>query len=765
MEIARLFGEQHPRLVQFPVVLLLTALIFDVAGLIWRSERSHWCGKLLMCAGTISLLAAFICGIFAEIWAGRAGIPHQEIKWHELVATAASWGFVALLAWRLFLDPNRRRALTTYVCVGLGFFILLGIAAYLGGQLVFEYGAAVRGARSNAVLTLHDLNTLAQRQTDENLRYSDWMHHTFGWLVLALCVTLLVRQLWPQRAPRLRWVGPGLLVKGGVFLLFFADLDLYALSNVRQLYDREVQMHKLLSLILISVGLYGILRLRRATETEKSEAQVHFQNRLVAALALVGGALLFTHVHTVAPYANVAAGVYINHVIMGIVALAIGAVKLWEPATRIGYRRKLLFPALLGLEAFLLITYTEGLPWYVGYGHYNRWGPNGGCIAPFGKFRAELVYNPDTSQMDVGLLDRFEDKPLSIGVSNVNVLISRGYQETVVPLNLTDAGSFRGKADFLKDATFFGATLTLPDGRTGYFDPWVIPSVRPVPPNEVARFSCPMHEGIRADTEGQCPLCGMPLAPIPNQMTTELHDAKFTMRLEYAGNTLRFVPAFAATGRTVSDLLVVHEHLLHLIIVSDDLESFDHVHPVRKDDGSFTIDYRFPRPGNFLLFADITPRGERSQVFRLPLHVRGDTPSQATPKQWLDRSREIGPYHVELISQPRKLTAQRPATFLFRLSRDGKPMIDLEPYIGAMGHCVIISQDAQLYLHSHPEQLTPIPSRGGPEVSFHTQFHKPGKYKIWGQFKRGSEIVVADFIVNVGKPFLPSWLVNALVFD
>jgi uncharacterized membrane protein len=308
MEIARFLGEQHPRLVQFPVVLLLTALLLDAAGLIWRSERSHWCARLLMCAGTVMLLAAFICGIFAEIWAGRAGIPHAQIKWHELVATVAAWGFVALLAWRLFLSANRRRALTGYVCVGLGFFALLAVAAYLGGQLVFDYGAAVRGARSNAVLTLHDLNTLAQRQTDDNLRYSDLMHHIFGWLVLALCVTLLVRRFWPQRAPKLSWVGPGLMIKGGVFLLFFADLDLYALRDLRQFFDREVQMHKLLALILIGVGLYGLHRIWRAAAIEKFEAQVHFQNRLVATLALVGGALLFTHVHTVAPYANVAGG-------------------------------------------------------------------------------------------------------------------------------------------------------------------------------------------------------------------------------------------------------------------------------------------------------------------------------------------------------------------------------------------------------------------------------------------------------------------------
>ena len=83
-----------------------------------------------------------------------------------------------------------------------------------------------------------------------------------------------------------------------------------------------------------------------------------------------------------------------------------------------------------------------------------------------------------------------------------------------------------------------------------------------------------------------------------------------------------------------------------------------------------------------------------------------------------------------------------------------------------MGHCVIISQDTQSYLHSHPEQLAAQSSpdaRGGPEVSFHTKFPKPGRYKVWGQFKRGDEIIMADFVVDVANPILPTWLVNALL--
>jgi hypothetical protein len=129
---------------------------------------------------------------------------------------------------------------------------------------------------------------------------------------------------------------------------------------------------------------------------------------------------------------------------------------------------------------------------------------------------------------------------------------------------------------------------------------------------------------------------------------------------------------------------------------------------------------------------------------------------------------------VELVSQPRTLYAGLETTLMFRLSdAQGKPLTDLAPYIGAMGHCVVISEDTATYLHSHPQQLmTPAPDeRGGPVVAFHTVFPKPGVYRVWGQFRRpgkggpggSDDLVIADFTVEVKAPWVPAKVVNFFV--
>jgi hypothetical protein len=44
-------------------------------------------------------------------------------------------------------------------------------------------------------------------------------------------------------------------------------------------------------------------------------------------------------------------------------------------------------------------------------------------------------------------------------------------------------------------------------------------------------------------------------------------------------------------------------------------------------------------------------------------------------------------------------------------------------------------------------------------------FPRPGRYKAWGQFKRGGEVIVADFVVEVAAPLLPRALTDLLIFD
>ena len=54
---------------------------------------------------------------------------------------------------------------------------------------------------------------------------------------------------------------------------------------------------------------------------------------------------------------------------------------------------------------------------------------------------------------------------------------------------------------------------------------------------------------------------------------------------------------------------IMHEKLLHLIVVSKDLTYFDHLHPEYVGGGQFEINTKFPAGGHYQLIADFTPQG------------------------------------------------------------------------------------------------------------------------------------------------------------
>ncbi len=120
---------------------------------------------------------------------------------------------------------------------------------------------------------------------------------------------------------------------------------------------------------------------------------------------------------------------------------------------------------------------------------------------------------------------------------------------------------------------------------------------------------------------------------------------------------------------------------------------------------------------------------------------------------------------AQVVCQPRTLYAGLHSELIFHLTdAAGQPVVDLGPYLGAMGHVMAVSEDLQDFVHAHPEQFSAMPPRvGGPDVVFHAMFAKAGAYRLWAQFQRGDQLVVASFVVHVETPPLPAGIMRALL--
>ena len=248
----------------------------------------------------------------------------------------------------------------------------------------------------------------------------------------------------------------------------------------------------------------------------------------------------------------------------------------------------------------------------------------------------------------------------------------------------------------------------------------------------------------------------------------------------YVYKPLTAVPALAADGtlklelhdpgwigsRRVDDFVPDHGHLMHLFVLSPDLDRFWHLHPDETHTGGFQ--QRLPNlpGGKYELFADlvhatgvpetVTAKLETSDINGSPLSgddsawSAGETP--ATRIVWVRGNAPL---------VPKKLT-----TFTFRVEDDkGEQVRDLELYMGMPGHAIFVRRDRQVFAHVHPSGSASMaameiamPSNAShaqhagatpSTVTFPFGFPAPGQYRIFVQIKRAGAIVTGAFDADV----------------
>lgn len=134
----------HPMLVHFPIALLSAAVFFDLLGKKWRPEECRIAGLYTLVLGFAGAALSVISGALAEDAAEHSGVPERAIEIHEMLGFATFWIFAGLLGLRvvIWLDWIQERRLVTALLGIVGVLVML-VASYYGGSLVYDYGAGV----------------------------------------------------------------------------------------------------------------------------------------------------------------------------------------------------------------------------------------------------------------------------------------------------------------------------------------------------------------------------------------------------------------------------------------------------------------------------------------------------------------------------------------------------------------------------------------------------------------------------------------------
>ncbi|MFP5111954.1 hypothetical protein ACSU64_06185 [Bacillaceae bacterium C204] len=185
----------------------------------------------------------------------------------------------------------------------------------------------------------------------------------------------------------------------------------------------------------------------------------------------------------------------------------------------------------------------------------------------------------------------------------------------------------------------------------------------------------------------------------------------------------------------IDELEVNHEKELHLIIVDEQLEKYYHVHPERTGKGEFTIKNNLP-DGFYKAFIDIKPKDFAYVVEPVPFIV-GNPTDTSHGHELIPDKQFIKTVDGETVTlNVSSFKAGEPVTLSFDLDQT-----NLTPYLGAMGHVVVLDEFGKKFLHVHPSN--------DQEPIFETTFDKPGIYKIWAEFKQNETVRAFPFVIEI----------------
>ncbi|KDN76090.1 hypothetical protein DF19_21410 [Streptomyces olindensis] len=249
------------------------------------------------------------------------------------------------------------------------------------------------------------------------------------------------------------------------------------------------------------------------------------------------------------------------------------------------------------------------------------------------------------------------------------------------------------------------------------------------------------HEEKAADGHGTEPLAGLEISR--NGYTLDLK----TPRIEAGKKTdLRFAVVQDGTGRKVTAYQREHGKDLHLILASRDLTVYRHLHPTRAADGTWSTPVNLPEAGGYRVFADFKPRGGEALTLGADLAASGRYEPGELPER--NTTAKVDGYEVKLRGA---LTPGKAVELTLTVAKDGKPVRNLQPYLGAYGHLVALRSGDLAYLHVHPNgEPGDGKTKPGPDVSFTATAPSAGAYRLFLDFQHEGKVRTAAFTVQVG---------------
>jgi len=217
--------------------------------------------------------------------------------------------------------------------------------------------------------------------------------------------------------------------------------------------------------------------------------------------------------------------------------------------------------------------------------------------------------------------------------------------------------------------------------------------------------------------------------------------------------TSRSLPALrfqikGADGMPVTSYLPDQTKLMHFYLVRSDLSGFQHVHPTMAANGTWTAPLTRARPGTYRVYASFIAKDTAGKPVPLVLSDTVTVPGTVAKVPLPAASTTTTADGYTLTLSGAALMAGMEHTLKVTVTKNGKPVTDLQPYLGTYAHLTAFHQGDLAFAHLHP-QGTVNGNHGGPALSFHATLAQSGLYRLFLQFRTGGTLHTAAITLRV----------------
>ncbi|MBP9854800.1 MAG: hypothetical protein KBD53_08035 [Candidatus Omnitrophica bacterium] len=139
--MAEFLEHLHPMVVHFPIALLITAFVLEIASWLTKKDFFHQCALCLYVFSVLMIPFVVKTGLLEE---DRLKLHHPLLEQHERYALWMMWWTLTSLPVLWFFYHKQRKFFRALFIVSLlGAAVLVTLTGDRGGKMVYEYGVGV----------------------------------------------------------------------------------------------------------------------------------------------------------------------------------------------------------------------------------------------------------------------------------------------------------------------------------------------------------------------------------------------------------------------------------------------------------------------------------------------------------------------------------------------------------------------------------------------------------------------------------------------